>query len=43
MKKAIEEKLAILKEAKIQNLVDASIGINIVGCKWIFKSRQKMT
>jgi len=30
MKKAIEEKLAILKEAKIQNLVDASMALTLL-------------
>ena len=38
----MKKELAILKEAKMWKLVDVSIGINIVSCKWVFKAKKNI-
>jgi hypothetical protein len=39
-KRAIEEELATLRNAGTWELVDASDGVNIIGCKWVFKAKK---
>ena len=36
----MEEELAMLKKVKMWELVDASIHVNIVGYKWVFKVKK---
>ena len=38
--KAIQEKLAVLKAAGTWELVDAPLGANIVGSKWVFRAKK---
>ena len=38
--KAIKEELAVLKEARTWELVDAPLGANIVGSKWVFRAKK---
>ena len=41
-KKAIEKNLVTLKKAKIWELVDVPISINIIGYKWVFKAKKNI-
>ena len=41
--KAIKEELAVLKEAGTWELVDAPLGANIVGSKWVFRAKKDAT
>jgi hypothetical protein len=39
-KKVMEEELAMLGDARMWELIDLPFGINIVGCKWVFKVKK---